>query len=146
MTKRAWFLSLLFPVLSILGSLLFVLMCLDNGVFPVVVAVLGFIVGGIVPYVLIIRNRLDLSNYFPVKIILFSALAVVVTLSLTVPFYGIIKLYTLPVLPTLIIVAEVVYAARQKTDRKTKICLTLSSLAWGWLGFCLEIVIAFVFF
>ena len=146
MTKRAWFLSLLFPVLSILGSLLFVLMCLDNGVFPVVVAVLGLTVGGIVPYVLIIRNRLDLSNYFPVKIILFSALAVVVTLSLTVPFYGIIKLYTLPVLPTLIIAAEVVYAVRQKTDRKTKICLTLSSLAWGWLGFCLEIVIAFVFF
>ena len=146
MTKRAWFLSLLFPVLSILGSVFFVIMCLDMGAFPVVVAILGAAVGGIVPYVLIIRNRLDLSGFFPVKIILFSALAVGVTLSLTVPLYWIIKLYTLPVLPILIIAAEVVYAARQKTDRKTKICLVLSSLAWGYLGFVAEFILALVFF
>ena len=146
MTKRAWFLSLLFPVLSILGSVFFVIMCLDMGAFPVVVAILGAAVGGIVPYVLIIRNRVDLSGFFPVKIILFSALAVGVTLSVTVFARPDRQLYEILILPILMIAAEVVYAARQKTDRKTKICLTLSSLAWGWLGFCLETVIAFIFF
>ena len=146
MTKKAWFMSLVFPVLSILESMFFVIMCLDMGSFPPVLTMLGTTVSGIVPYVLIVRNSLDLSMYFRVKIILFSALAVGATLSVTVPFYWVIKLFTLPVIPMLIIAAEIVYAARQKTDRKTKICLTLSSLAWGWLGLCLDIVIGFVFF
>ena len=146
MTKKTWFMSLLFPVLSILGSMFFVIMCLDMDAFPVFVAILGSIVGGIVPYVLIIRNRLDLSGYFPVKIILFSVLAVGATLTVTVPFYWIIKFYTLPVLPMLIIAAEIVYAAKQKTDRKTKVCLVLSSLVWGYLGFVLEFIVALVFF
>lgn len=146
MTKKAWFMSLVFPVLSILGSMFFVIMCLDMGSFPPVLTMLGSTVSGIVPYVLIVRNRLDLSIYFRVKILLFSALAVGATLSVNVPFYWKIKLITLPLIPMLIIAAEVVYAARQKTDRKTKICLILSSLAWGWLGLCLDIVIGFVFF
>ena len=148
MTKKAWFMSLVFPVLSILESMIWVLICLSNSWFPngLCAAILSLAVGGIVPYVLIVRNSLDLSGYFPVKIILFSVLAVGATLTVIVPFYWIIKLFTLPVFPMLIIAAEIVYAARQKTDRKTKICLTLSSLAWGWLGLCLELVIAFVFF
>ena len=148
MTKKAWFMSLLFPVLSILEGMIWVLICLSNSWFPdgLCTAILSLAVGGIVPYVLIIRNRLDLSGYFPVKIILFFALAVGATLSVIVPFYWMIKLIALPVIPMLIIAAEIVYAARQKTYRKTKICLVLSSLAWGWLGFCLEVVIGFVFF
>lgn len=148
MSKKAWFMSLLFPVLSILESMIWVLICLSNSWFPdgIFTAILSLAVGGIVPYVLIVRNSLDLSMYFRAKIILFSALAVGATLSVIIPFYWMIKLIALPGIPMLIIAAEIVYAARQKTDRKTKICLTLSSLAWGWLGLCLELVIAFVFF
>lgn len=147
MTKKAWFMSLLFPVLSILGSMIWILMCLSYSWFPdgLCTAILSLVVGGIAPYVLIVRNRLDLSGYFPVKMILFSVLAVGATLTVTVPFYWIIKLYTLPVLPILIIAAEIVYAVRQKTDRKTIICLTLSSLAWGYLGFTLELFLGLTF-
>lgn len=146
MTKRAWFMSLLLPVLSILGSITLELWALTLNGFLVCAGILGFIGGGIVPYVLMIRKQIDISQYFFVKLILFAVLAVGVTLSVTVFARPDRQLYEILILPILMIAAEVVYAARQKTDRKTKICLTLSSLAWGWLGVCLDVVIAFVFF
>ena len=144
MTKRAWFKSLLFPVLSILGSMAFLLMGIANHGFFVAIAILGFVGGGIVPYVMIVRNRLDLSMYFPAKIILFSALAVGGVLTWTVFDAWLRYIYPVIVLPLLMIAAEIVYAARQKTDRKTKICLALSSLAWGYLGFGLDALIVLV--
>ena len=123
------------PVLSIIGSMAFLLMGIANHGFFVCIAILGVVGGGIVPYVLILRNRLDLSIYFPVKIILFSALAVGSVLTWTVFLNWMIRLFTILVLPSLMIAAEIVYAARQKTDRKTKICLVLSSFVWCYLGF-----------
>ena len=148
MTKKAWFMSLLLPVLSILGSMAFLLMGLANHGFFVCIAILGFVGGGIVPYVLILRNRLDLSVFFPAKMMLFSALAVgdILTRFVFIGWGWLSHLYTILVLPTLMIAAEVVYAVKQKTDRKTKICLVLSSLAWGYLGLCLDVVIVFTIY
>lgn len=148
MTKRAWFMSLLFPVLSMIGSIIWILMCLSKSLFPggSCTAVLGLAGGGIVPYVLIARNRIDTSQFFPGKMILFAVSAVIGVLSWTVFIDLMSYVYTLLVLPILTIAAEVAFAARQKTDRKTKVCLTLSSLVWGYLGFVLEILIAYVFY
>lgn len=148
MTKTAWFTSLLLPVLSIIGSLAFLLIGIVNHGFFVCIAILGLVGGGIVPYVLIVRNRLDLSIYFPAKMILFSVLAVgdILTRFVFIGWGWLSHLYTILVLPTLMIAAEVVYAAKQKTDRKTKICLALSSLAWSYLGFCLDVIIVFTFY
>lgn len=146
MTKKAWFMSLFFPVLSILGSMAFLLMGIANHGFFVAIAILGLAGGGIVPYVLIIRNRLDLSIYFPAKMILFSVLAVGGVLTWTVFYAWMRYIYTVSVLPLLMIAAEIVYAAKQKTDRKTRICLALSSLAWGYLGFGLDAIIVFTFY
>ena len=148
MTKTAWFTSLLLPVLSIIGSLAFLLIGIANHGFLVCIAILGLVGGGIVPYVLIVRNRLDLSMYFPAKMVLFSVLAVgdILTRFVFIGWGWLSHLYTILVLPTLMIAAEVVYAVKQKTDRKTKICLVLSSLAWSYLGFCLDMIIVFTFY
>ena len=146
MSKKAWFMSLLFPVLSILGSMIFVIMYLVNGGFPVFIGILGLAGGGIFPIVLIVKNRLDMSKYFPVKIILFSLSAVVGTLSWTVFIGWFDSGYSLLILPILMIAAEIVYAAPQKTDNKTKVCLALSSLAWGYLGFCIEMLVLLAVF
>ena len=146
MTKRAWLLSLLFPVLSILGSMIFVVMYLVNGGFPVFIGILGLAGAGVFPIVLIVKNRLDLSKYFPVKIILFSVSAVVGTLFWTVFIGRVHSGVSILILPILMTAAEIVYAAPQKADRKTKICLALSSLAWGYLGFCIEMLVLLALF
>lgn len=140
MTKRAWFLSLLFPVLSILGSAVFIVMFLTDGYFSAFIAAFGAICGGIVPMVMIIRGKLDLSKYFPGKIILFSVLVIGVTLSWTVFIVWLGENSNFFILPMLMIAAEIVFAALQKADLKTKICLVLSSLAWGYLGFISELI------
>ena len=143
MKKTAWFTSLLLPVLSIIGSLAFLLIGIANHGFFVCIAILGLVGGGIVPYVLIVRNRLDLSMYFPAKMVLFSVLAVgdILTRFVFIGFGWLRNLYAILIFPTLMVAAEVIYAAKQKTDRKTKICLVLSSLAWGYLGLCLDFII-----
>ena len=147
MAKRAWFLSLLLPVLSIIGSMIFVVIYLVNGGFPVFIGILGLVGSGIVPIVLIIRNRLDMSKYFPVKIILFSVLGVAVMLSwadLISSWFD--NGYNLFIPAGVVLVAEIVFAALQKTDRKTKICLALSSVAWSYLGFVLEMIVGLALF
>lgn len=140
MTKKAWFMSLLFPVLSILGSAVFIVMFLTDGYFSVFISVLGLTVGGVVPMVMIIRGKLDMSKYFLGKIILFSALAVGVTLSWTVFIGWLGEGFNCFIPPMLMIAAEIIFAVLQKADLKTKICLVLSSLAWGYLGFISELM------
>ena len=135
MTKKAWFMSLFLPVLSILGSMLFVIMYLTDSAFPVFIGIFALAAGGILPVVLVIRNRLDLSAYFPVKIILFAVLAVGSVILWTFALFSAVL-----ILSGLMIIAEIAFAVLQKTDKITKLCLALSSLAWGSLGFCLEMI------
>lgn len=87
-TKKAWFMSLLLPILSILAS---VYPIMNGIIFPTMI--LGLIFGGIVPLVMII--------------------------------------------------AELIFAAAQKTDPKTKLCLALSSAAWVYLGFAINLILFF---
>lgn len=140
MTKRAWFMSLLFPVLSILGSAVFIVMFLTDGYFSVFISALGLTVGGVVPMVMIIRGKLDMSKYFPGKIILFLALALEAALSWTVFIGWLGEGFNVFIPPMLMIAAEIIFAVLQKADLKTKICLVLSSLAWGYLGFISELI------
>ena len=146
MTKRAWFMSLLFPVLSIIGSMIFVIMYLVNAGFPVFITILGLAGGGVVPIVLIVKNRLDMSRDFPFKIILFLAEAAAGTLTWTVFINVFDSGFTILILPIVMTAAEVIYAVLQKTDNKTKICLALSSLTWGYLGFCIEMLVLLAMF
>lgn len=132
MTKKAWFMSLFLPVLLMLAS---VTVMIVEPFFIITMVPLGLVFGGIIPTVMIARNKVDMSGFFRGKIILFGVLAVAAPLSWI--FFdiwtreGIIIL----VLPLLIAAAELTYAGIQKTDIITKICLALSSFVWCYLGF-----------
>ena len=144
-TKKAWVLSLLLPALSILASAVLIiwnLISIKDGYsfYFIFVTLLGLIIGGIVPTVLIVKNRLDTSKYFLGKLfILVTASILTVTFALKTNINGFVML-------GLILAAELIYAAVQKTDVKTKVCLFLSSLAWSVLGFFLDLWLAFTFF
>ena len=146
-TKKAWILSLLFPVLSMLASMgliiwnLIVIVHDKNGTFVFgFISLLGLMIGGIVPTVLIARNKLDTSKFFLGKlIILISSVAAVLLDIMTGVLDGFILL-------GFVLAAELIYAAVQKTGVKTKVCLFLSSLAWGVLGFFLDGWLAFTLF
>lgn len=86
--------------MSILTSAVYLIMGQVFSAVYILVAVFGLICGGIVPAVMIVRGRIDTSEFFLGKMILFAAV--------------------------------------QKTDLITKICLALSSLVWAYLGFLLE--------
>ena len=146
-TKKAGILSLLFPGLSMLASIglmiwnLIVIVHDKNGtcVFGFI-SLLGLIIGGIVPTVLIARNKLDTSKFFLGKLIILISSAAAVLLDIMT---GVLDGF---ILSGIILAAEFIYAAVQKTGVKTKICLFLSSLAWGFLGFALDLWVGLTFF
>ena len=140
-TKKAWVMSLLLPVLSILASAY----PLCNGLFLFTVSV-GAICGGIIPTVMIARNKLDTSKYFPGKMILFAVLVAVVVISWVTSlnvWTWIAEGLHFMILPTAMITAEIIFAAVQKTDTETKLVLALSSPAWVYLGFTLDFALCF---
>ena len=146
MTKKAWLLSLFFPVLSMLASAVLIIWNLvytvnGYGFYLIFVTLLGLIVGGIVPTVLIARNRLDTSKYFLGKLIILISSAAAVLLDIMTG--GVLDGF---ILLGFVLAAEFIYALVQKTDIKTKICLFMSSLAWGFLGSALDFWFALTFF
>lgn len=144
MTKKAWILSLFFPVLSILASAVLIIWNLvytanGHGFDLIFVTLFGLIACGIVPTVLIVRNRLDTSKFFIVKSILFA-------LTVTgIAFALLNEPITLAFL-LVAVIGELVFALLQKTDGKTKLCLILSSLVWGFIGFLTDFFLALLSF
>lgn len=141
-TKKAWFMSLFLPVLSMIAFTL----PLMNGLY-LLTAVFGLIGGGIVPTVMIVCGKIDTSKYFPAKMILFAVLVAVVVFSWITSsniWTWIGEGFHFLILPISIITAELIFAATRKTDAKTKLCLVLSSAAWVCLGFTLDYTLAFL--
>lgn len=139
MTERARFMSLFLPVLSILASAFFVVLSLLSGCPFVFTTVLGLICGGIVPTVMIVRGKLDTSKFFIGKMILIAAaVAIWFAFNYTKLEYWIFDILGGFTYQIVIILTEIIFAAVQKTNIKTKICLALSSLTWGFLGFSLD--------
>lgn len=136
-TKRAWFMSLLIPVLAILASMYPFLF------FPS--TILGVIVGGVVPLVMIIRGRIDTSKFFLGKMILLAATVGGIIL-VVVTYYSNSWLnedLCMIITPIVLALAEIIFAATRKTVTKTKVCLALSSVAWVYLGATVKFSIAF---
>lgn len=139
-TKKAWLMSLLLPVLSILASAFCFVLSLPGSGRPFIFTVLlGLICGGIVPTVMIVHGKVDTSKFFLGKlIILFAAVAVWALFNYTELKYWVWDLLGVYGYQIIILSAELIFAAVQKTDIKTKLCLALSSLAWGFLGFAID--------
>lgn len=149
MTTRAWVMSLLLPVLSILASVFFVVFVMIPSGFPsfVFTAVLGLICGGVVPTVMIVRGKLDTSKFFIGKMILIAAaVGIWFLFNYTELEYWIFDILGGFTYQIVIVLAEIIFAAVQKTNIKTKICLALSSLGWGFLGFSLDFVLGWIYF
>lgn len=139
-TKKAWLMSLLLPVLSILASAFcFVLSLPGSGRPFIFTALLGLICGGIVPTVMIVHGKVDTSKFFLGKlIILFAAIAVCALFNYTELKYWVWDLLGVYGYQIIILSAELIFAAVQRTDIRTKLCIALSSLSWGFLGFAID--------
>lgn len=139
-SKGQWIKSLLFPVLSLWASAFcFVLSLSGSGRPFFFTALLGLICGGIVPTVMIVTGKANTSKFFLGKIIiLFAAVAVGVLFNYTELEYWVWDVLGVYGFQIMILSAEIIFAAVQKTDIKTKLCLALSSLAWGYLGFAID--------
>lgn len=147
-TKKAWIMSLALPVLSIHASACFVILgLLGSSYFCVFTALFGLVGGGIVPTVMIVRGGLDTSKFFLGKMILiFASIATWFIFNYTKLEYWVFDILGGFAYQIFILTAELIFAAVQKTDLKTKICLALSSLAWGFLGFSLDFYFCFNIF
>ena len=146
MTTKAWAMSLLLPVLSILWSAFAVVVSLGSSTPFIFTAILGLGCGGIIPTVMIVRGRLDLSRFFLGKMIIIAAsVAIWFLFNYTTLEYWIFDTGVSGfIYPITVLLIEIIFAAVQKTNVKTKICLALSSLVWGLIAFMLDFII-FVF-
>lgn len=138
-TKRAWFMSLLIPVLAILESMYPI-------IFPSTIP--GVIIGGIVPLVMIIRGRIDTSKFFLGKMILLAATVggIIFVVNVWIGDTWLDEDLCTIITPIVLVLAEIIFAATRKTDRKTKLCLALSSVAWVFLGASINYELIFISF
>ena len=151
MTKKAWFKSLFLPVFSMLASAvlplwdLYTVIAEGDVYYFFFIPLFGVICGGIVPTVLIVRYRLDLSKYFRGKMILFFVWAVgFVFASLDLLIWHLTNGGIFWVLLIVTVIAELIFTAVQNTSIKTKLCLVLSSLVWGYLGLIIDVVRSYI--
>ena len=127
------------------GKMIFFSLLLTfNGYFPIVVLFLTGIIGelillsdSVLLISLTVMHKTSKSEHLVGKMIWLGVTVVGVVLNFTP-----IIIDNFPVggsnqfaATTVILIAEVVFAFVQKTDIKTKICLALSSLSYGYLGF-----------
>lgn len=102
---------------------------------------LGIVCGGAVPLFLIIVWKADISVYWIGKTILLGAFWVGFGLTWFVisdwTFHYAARLFLLPIL---ILIAEILFAATRKTDLKTRLCLILSGPIWLYVGFAIDLL------
>lgn len=137
LTKSQLILSLILPVLSCVAVPVLWVMELA---FPLFSAILGIAFGGIVPIVMIVRKKIDISKYLAVKLALLGLLIVFVVLQCVFFRHWERRLLIFPVV---ILAAECVFAFTRKTDIDTKIALGLSSLGWAYLGMVFDFYVMF---
>ncbi len=146
MSIKSWIKSLLIPLLSVSVTSVF-LMCFLSTYCSfsdvICTVVLGLVCGGIVPLFLIIYFKVDLSKYFVGKMILFLVLAILIVPAWIYVIYVSLHGNEIVVLPAVIFVSETVYALVKGDGFKTKICLILSSLVYGYSGFLIDFMRGF---
>lgn len=142
MGRKSWILSLSFPCLSILISTTFLILAILDELEIFYVAFLliwGVICGGIMPLIIIIKFKVDTSEYFIYKLILCLALAAGIVVSwLVVLDTWLGEGVNMFVLPMLTFIAEILFVMTRKTSLKTKLCLVLSSPVYVYTGFVID--------
>ena len=139
MKIKSWVLSLMLPLISIISSI--VLSIIGAAIFTIA---FGFLVGGLVPLLIIVSKKVDISQFFVGKIVVSGALIVGIILSWSVFFVWLVNgprhvLF----LPIAALIAELIFATTRKADFQQKICLFLSSLTYVYFGAVLDLLILF---
>lgn len=144
MSKKSLILSSLLPSLSIILSIALMIL----GEFMIAdaafIIALGIVCGGAIPLFLILVWKTDISVYWIGKTILLGAFwlgfwfTLFVINDWTVQYVG--RLFLLPIL---ILIAEILFAATRKADLKTRLCLVLSGPIWLYVGFIIDFFRAF---
>lgn len=136
MKIKSWLLSLMFPLISIAAAA--VLLIFDCAIFT---AALGFIVGGLVPLLIICIGKADLSPFVGGKLIMTGVLIVGIILSWTVLDMWLCDGYHILFLPIVMLIAELIFAGtREEANARQKAGLFFSSPTFVYFGVVLDIV------
>lgn len=137
MKIKSWLLSLMFPLISIAAAV--VLLIFDCAFFT---AALGFIVGGLVPLLIICIGKADLSPFIVGKLIMTGVLIVGIILSWTVLDMWLSDgPYHILYLPIAMLIAELIFAnTREEATARQKAGLFFSSPTFVYFGVVLDIL------
>lgn len=139
MKAKSWVLSLMLPILSIIASI--VMLIIGISIFTIV---FGLVVGGLVPIIIITKKKVDISQFFVGKIIILGALLIGIILSWSLFFIWLADgPFHVLVLPIAVLIAELIFAATRKADVQQKVCLSLSSLTYVYLGVVFDLLLVF---
>lgn len=142
MSKKSLIVSSILPSLSVILSIALIIMLNMHGEWDVTLIIaLGIVCGGAIPLFLILVWKTDISVYWIGKTILLGAFWVGFWFTLFVindwTFHYALRLFLLPIL---ILIAEIRFAATRKTDLKTRLCLILSGPIWLYVGFIIDLL------
>ena len=141
MSKKSLIVSSILPSLSVILSIALILLMTD-GEFTIAdtafIIALGIVCGGAVPLFLIIVWKADISVFWIGKTILLGAFWAGFGFTWFVgTFRYAARLFLLPIL---ILIAEILFAATRNTNFKTKLCLILSGPIWLYVGFIIDLI------
>lgn len=140
-SKKSVIVSSIFPSLSVILSIVLIVAFKSYELYTAFTIALGIVCGGAVPLFLIIVWKTDISVYWIGKTILLAAFWAGLWFTWFVIPNWTFGHYTHPfVLPILILIAEIVFAATRKANFKTKLCLILSGPIWLYVGFTIDLL------
>ncbi len=140
-SKKSLILSSILPSLSVILSIVLVIMLNDEEFDVTFIIALGIVCGGAIPLFLIVVKKADISVYWIGKTILFGALWAGLWFTwFVIPDWTFHYAAHLFILPLLILIAEILFAATRKTNFKTRLCLILSGPIWLYVGFTIDFI------
>lgn len=131
--------SLIFPMLSVILSVILLIAFFRGFGSAAFTMALGLVLSGLIPIFMIVLLKVDTSEFFIGKIILLAVLAAGFFLSFIFGESMIIRDTGTLFLPTLIFIAEAVFAGTRKANTKTQLCLFLSSQIYVYMGMFIDI-------
>lgn len=140
--RKSVILSSVLPSLSVILSIVLTVACGMYGRFATLFTIaLGAVCGGAVPLFLIIVWKTDISVYWIGKAVLLGAFWVgFAFMWFAIPDWMFSYFGRPFVLPFLILIAEILFAATRRTNFKTRLCLVLSAPIWLYAGFMIDFI------
>lgn len=145
MSRKSLILSSILPSLSIILSIVLMILFITGGEFMIAdaafIIALGMVCGGAIPLFLILARKADISVYWIGKTVLLGLfwLGFWFTWFVNLDWTGQYAARML-LLPILILIAEILFAATRKANFKTGLCLVFASPIWLYTGFIVDLI------